>query len=180
MSISVPTSVQPSLRERVNVRILVFVSIFALLLGWPIYLFLDSTISGGLKNRGDYYEVDLKAMSDFSFPQNDGTLDDVPKKWRELDGKTIVMQGEVAPSTLRATGLDDQFQLVYSVAKCCYSGPPQIQHFVQVTVPRDASIDLGSGVVRVKGKLKVDVTRDPETGKINGVYHVVADGVTAV
>jgi hypothetical protein len=182
MSISIPTtpSSAPAFRERFNLRLLGFIAIFAALLGWPLYLYLDATLTGGVKNRGNYFEVDLKAMSDFRFSDTEGTIDDVPKKWRELNSKTIVLEGEIAPGgfdSLRARG---QFDLVYSVQNCCYSGPPQIQHFVKVTVAPTATFEPGGGAVRVKGTLKVDVTRDPETGKVNGVYHVLADGVSAV
>ena len=182
MSISVPTSSSPTprLRERVNLRVLCFVAIFVALLGWPLYLYLDSTLSGGLKDRGNYFEVDLKAMSDFRFSQTDGSIDDIPKRWRDLNNKTVVLVGEIAPTGQRALGNAEQFDLVYSVQNCCFSGPPQIQHFVKVTVPRDATFVTNGGAVRVKGTLKVNVTRDPETGAINGVYQVLADGVTAV
>lgn len=173
--------VTPPLRRRVNFRLLGFIAIFGVLLGWPLYLYLDSTLSGGLKNRGDYYEVDLKAMSDFRFSQTDGTIDDVPKQWRELNGKTVVLEGEIAPTGQSASSVGNHFELVYSVQKCCMSGPPQVQHFVKVTVPPTADIgDMNGNVFRVKGKLKVDVTRDPDTGMVNGVYSVMAEGVSSV
>lgn len=182
MSISIPTSSpsSPSLRERINFRLLGFVAIFIVLLGWPMYLYLDSTLSGGLKDRGDYYEVDLKAMSDFRFSQTEGTIDDVPKQWRDLNNKTVELVGEIAPTGQKALGDSDQFELVYSVSNCCYGGPPQIQHFVKVSVPRTAPLEANTRAVRVKGTLKVNVTRDPETGNVNGVYSVVADRVSAV
>lgn len=182
MSISIPTTPPRAagLRERLNFRVLIFVGIFALLLGWPLYLYLDESLSGGLKDRGSFYEVNLKAMSDFRFDQDAGTIEDVPKKWRDLNNKTILIEGEIAPGgfdSLRARG---QFDLVYSVQNCCFSGPPQIQHFVKITVPANASFAVEGGAVRVKGKLSVDVTRDPETGKINGVYRVLAENVSSV
>lgn len=166
------------LRERINFRILTFVGIFALIFGSILYIALDSMISGGLKNRGTYFEVDLKAMSTFPFDQENGRLEDVPNRWRELDGKTVQMTGEIAPGSFNASGVDNKFDLVYSVAKCCMTGSPQIQHFIKVTVPQDAKTDVRSdGVIVVRGKLKVDVTKDPETRKINGVYHVTAEEI---
>lgn len=166
------------LRERFNFRILTFIGIFAFLLGVPLYLALDSVISGGVKKVGDVYEVDLKAMSTFPFDQQNGRIEDVPAKWRELNDKTIEMRGELAPGTYSAVGLDAKFDLVYSVAKCCFTGEPQIQHFIKVSLPPNAKANVRSdGTIVVRGKLRVDVTRDPETQKINGVYHVVADEV---
>lgn len=181
MSISVPTS-SPSLplRERLNLRVLIFVGVIVAILGWIVYLAADTALSGGVKNRGEYFEVDLKAMSDFRFSQTEGTIDDVPKQWRDLNGKTVVLVGEIAPTGQKALGDADQFDLVYSVQNCCFGGPPQIQHFVKVTVPRTATFQTNGGAVRVKGTLKVNVTRDPQTGTVNGVYSVLADGVTSV
>lgn len=179
------TTLAPPIRrplaERFNLRVLTFVAVFGFLLGVPAYLYLDSVMSGGIKSRGDFYEIDLKAMSTFPFDQNNGRIEDVPKRWRELDGKKVVMEGEIAPGSQSATGVDQKFDLVYSVAKCCFTGSPQIQHFVKVTLPPTTEVDVkNDGTMQVRGVLKVDVTRDPETGKINGVYHVVADKLASM
>ena len=175
MSVATPSI---PLRERINFRIITFIAIFAFLLGAPLYIYLDSMISGGLKNRGNYFEVDLKALSDIPFDQDNGRVEDVPAKWRELDGKIVELKGEVATGTFSASGVDGRFDLVYSVSKCCMTGTPLIQHFIKVTIPPSAKRDVQSdGAIIVRGKLKVEVTRDPETRKINGVYHVLADEV---
>ena len=178
MSVESPTI---PLSERFNFRIITFIVIFAFLLGAPLYIYLDSLISGGLKNRGNYFEVDLKAMSDITFDQDYGRLEDVPPRWRELDGKTVEMTGEIAPGSFSAAGVDNKFDLVYSVSKCCMTGTPLIQHFIKVTVPQTAKTDVHSdGSIVVRGKLRVDVTRDPETKKINGVYHVTASEISSL
>ena len=178
MSVAAPSI---PLKERINLRIIIFIGIFAFILGVPMYLILDTAISGGMKNRGNYFEVDLKAMSTFPFDQEDGRIDDVPPKWRELNGKVIEMTGEIAPGTFTASGVDGKFDLVYSVSKCCMTGTPQIQHFIKVTVPPGTKTDVRSdGAVVVRGKLKVDITKDPETHKINGVYHVTAEEINSL
>lgn len=179
------TTIAPPIRrplaERFNLRIVTFVAVFAFLLGVPAYIYLETTLTGGIKKQGDYYVVELKAMSTFPFDQEDGRIEDVPKRWRELNGKTVEMVGEVAPGSTTATGVDQKFDLVYSVAKCCFTGTPQIQHFVKVTVPPSAEVKLTSeGSMQVRGTLKVDVTRDPETGKVTGVYHVTADRIASM
>jgi hypothetical protein len=168
------------LSERINLRIVVFVGLFAFLLGVPVYLALDSAISGGLKNRGQYFEVDLKALSDIPFDQENGQIEDIPLKWRELNGKVVELRGEIAPGTFSANGIDGKFDLVYSVSNCCMTGTPQIQHFIKVTVPQTAKASLQSDKVVVRGQLKVDITKDPETRKINGVYHVVAQEISSL
>lgn len=176
------SAINPSvpISSRINFRVIVFVAIIGFLLGVPLYLFLDSAISGGLKNHGDYYEVDLKAMSTFPFDQENGIVEDIPQRWRELDGKTVELRGEIAPGTLSANGLDQKFDLVYSVSKCCMTGTPLIQHFIKVTVPPGTKISVNSDKVVVRGTLHVNVTKDNETGKINGIYHVTTQEVSSI
>jgi hypothetical protein len=166
------------LSERINLRLLAFVVAFGLLLGMPIYWYVDEAISGGIKHRADgYAEVNLQAMSSFPFDQNNGTVADVPERWRQLDGQKVILEGEMW-SPLSAGGRLAQFELVYSIAKCCFSGPPQIQHFVQSTVPEGRQIGYYPNKVRVKGTLRVDITRDQ--GRITGVYHLDVESVEPV
>src|SRR5690606_20800474 len=102
----------------------------AVMVGFPVYWLVDAMVTGGIKDRGDYKEVDLKAMSDWDFDQVRGSLEDVPPQWRALDGERVLLTGEMwAPNSFG--GALDRFELVYSISKCCFSGPPQIQHFVE-------------------------------------------------
>lgn len=157
------------LGQRVNFRMIAFAAIVLLLIGTPVYIYLDSVLSGGIHHRGNVIEVDLKSMSNFPFDQTNGTINDIPKQFRELDGKRVVVTGEIyAPDS--ASGDLDHFDLVYSIAKCCFSGPPQIQHFVHSRVKDGGTVPYLSGLVEVVGILKVDVQKDPKTGKVAQVY----------
>lgn len=153
---------------RVNTRMIAFALVLVGLLGLPLYIYLDSLVSGGIKIHGDWLEVDLKAMSNFPFDQENGTVNDVPQQWRSLDGKRIQVYGQIAPS--RTLGPVDQFELVYSVTQCCFVGQPQIQHFVKCRVKDSGTVPNYSGMVRVLGTLRVDVKKDDETGKVAQVY----------
>jgi len=155
-----------------------FILVVLLLVGYPVYVFLESALTGGIRDRGGYKEVDLKAMSLFHFDQQNGTLDDVPQKWRDLDGQKVKVVGEMW-DPYSAGNQVVGFQLVYSIAKCCFSGPPQIQHFVQARVVPGKSVGYYSGPVEVMGTLHVKVTRD-ELGKITGVYHLDVESARAV
>ena len=86
---------------------------------------VDMQVTGGMKQLGGGYTyVDLKAMSTFTFDQNNGTINDVPAKWRELDGKKVVLHGEMWEPTgagptvdeLRAGLLDRQVLLLRPAA----------------------------------------------------------------
>lgn len=164
-------------RERFNFRIILFVVTLGAIVGFPVYLFVDSVVSGGVKDRGDYKEVDLKAMSDFPFDQNRGTIEDVPQRWRELDGERILVTGEIWAPNSNSPRLN-HFEVVYSIAQCCFSGPPQIQHFVEATVP-EGTVPYYRGLVKVLGRLRVEVERD-ETGRVARVYRMEVERVEPV
>lgn len=164
-----------------NFRLLGFIAIFALLLGYPLYIYLDSMLSGGIKQEGDYTRVDLKAMSTFTMDQKTGTVNDVPERFRKLDGKKVILTGEIAPGGFEARGLDQYFQLVYSVQKCCYSGKPLIQHFIQASVPPEnyKNININSAEVEVRGVLTIRVTPEGKSPNddISGIYHLKVESI---
>ncbi|HEY0010245.1 MAG TPA: hypothetical protein VGB55_16090, partial [Tepidisphaeraceae bacterium] len=133
-------------------------------------------LTGGIEQRGDVYRVNLKAMSTFPFDQKFGTIDDVPTKFRELDGKRVELIGEMyAPQSSGAAV--DKFDVVYSIQKCCYSGEPLVQHFVR-SKGTAGPVPFYSGQVRITGTLKVDVVK--EADKVTGIYHLSVDKVDPV
>jgi hypothetical protein len=166
------------LRERISFRMIFFIAFIALLVGYPVYLMIEMNMTGGVRQgSGGYTVVDLKAMSTFGFDQVNGTLEDVPAQWRALDGKKIVVHGEMWNE--RVAGLTvDKFELVYSIAKCCFSGPPQIQHFVHATAVNGAKLGYYQGTVEVKGTLHVNVKK--EAGAVTSVYQMDVESVTPV
>src|SRR5947207_9072510 len=112
------TAVNVPLSERINFRMILFFGVLLILIGYPVYIYVDNAVHGGIKNQGNYLEVDLKSMGNFPFDGDNGTINDVPSRWRELDGKRVTLQGEVwAPN--EAGDSMTHFELVYSIAKCC-------------------------------------------------------------
>ena len=163
------------LRERINYRLVFFIAVIALLVGYPVYQFVEMKLTGGIKQAaGGYTQVDLKAMSTFAFDQADGTINDVPEKWRQLDGKKVILHGEMWEPMGAGPHVTD-FQLVYSIAKCCFSGPPQIQHFVHSRALPDAKLAYYEGTVEVRGILHVDVKQDQ--GRVTSVYQLDVESV---
>lgn len=164
---------------RFNLRMFVFVGVFVALFGTLAYLYLETTLTHGIQEGKDgYLRVDLKSMSTFAFDQQFGTVEDIPPVYRELDGKKVSLVGQmwVGGSRLGEVG---QFDLVYSISKCCFTGAPQIQHFVKSRPVDNRPLPFYEGDVRVKGTLKVNVTKDPD-GKITGVYHLAVESVEPV
>jgi len=170
------TTAKVPLTERINMRLIVFTVVMLAVIGYPIYLFVDEAVSGGIHDRGDYKEVNLQAMSTFSFDQQNGTVDQIPSKWRDLDGKKVVLTGEMWAG---GAAVDEvtHFDLVYSKTKCCFSGPPQVQHFVKSHVVGDRRVPYYDSQVRVTGTLHINVQKNPETGAVASVYSLDVDQV---
>ncbi len=173
-------AIKVPLSERINVRMLVFIGVLALIVGYPVYILIDAQVSGGIRNvAGGYKQVDLKAMSSFNFDQANGNLNDIPEKWRDLNGQKVVLYGEMW-QPYSANNEVAGFDLCYSIAKCCFSGPPQVQHFVQSKVTNGKSVEAYDGLVKVTGTLRVDVKKDREAGKVVSVYQLDCDSVEPV
>jgi len=145
--------------------------------GAILYVFFDAVVSGGVHDRGSYLEVDLKAMSNFEMDQYTATDSDIPPEWRRLDGRRVLMIGEMwDPSG--TDGRLAKFQLVYSKQKCCFSGPPKAQHFVDCGVIKNKRVGYYDTLVKVVGTVHVGVKHDGE--KIRSVYQVEVESVEPV
>jgi hypothetical protein len=139
------------------------------LFGYPAYLYVDTLITGGITQRGDLLVVDLKALSSFEMDQDSGTSDDIPQRYRALDGKRVLLTGQMwDPYT--ASGKIRAFTLVYSISNCCFNGPPRVQHFIQATVPAGKDIDYSPDFVDVVGTLHVGV--QSAAGHVQSVYRI--------
>ena len=88
--------------------------------------------------------------------------------------RKVIANGEMWQAQSAARYVDS-FDLVYSISKCCFNGPPQIQHFVHARAAKNAELEYFDGLVRVKGTLHIKVTRDQN--KVSGVYWMDVDNV---
>jgi hypothetical protein len=169
--------VKRRLSKRINFRLLGFSAFVLLLIGYPMYIYLHEELTGGIvKVQGKPTQVDLRAMSLFNFDQINGRLEDVPAKFRELDGTKVILTGEMYVPDSAADDVD-HFQLCYSIAKCCFSGPPQVQHFVISKTRGGQKVPHYGGLVSVTGTLHVKVIPNPAAGKIDSVYQMEVDQV---
>jgi hypothetical protein len=153
--------------ERFNLRMILFITVIGFLVGYPIYVLIDAQVSHGIKTvAGGYKEVNLKAMGNFVFDGQNGTVKDVPPQYRELDGQKVVLVGEMyaGGSYIEA----NRFQLVYSIAKCCFGGPPKVQERVFCIVPNDGTVPILDRPARVTGTLHVAAKKDGDT--VNSLY----------
>jgi hypothetical protein len=178
------TAPRPPIWRRINLRMILFVAVAVGIVAYPVYVFLDNYLTGGIKNVGNgYKEVDIKAMSMFAFDPGTSSIDDIPKKWRDLDGQKVILYGEQWNAFNAGAGNPGVrgFELCYSIAKCCFGGPPKIQHFVHCTTLPKHTVDyFGGAMVKAVGTLHVHVERDPGSGFITGIYFMDVESVDLV
>ena len=163
------------LSQRINLRMLAFIGVLATLVGYPVSVLIEMQLNGGIKTvAGGYKLVDLKAMSSFDFDQINGTPQDIPQKWRDLDGQKVILYGEMWNSSSTG-GAVDSVVLCYSVMNCCIQGPPLVQHFVDARAMPGKSLETYPGQVQVKGVLHVDVQR--EEGRVSNIYRLDVESI---
>src|SRR3954468_22736950 len=153
------TAAKLPLSERINLRMVIFFAVILIPIGYMVYLFADTWRSHGIwdardERYGSYKKVDLKAMSLFQMSQISATDADIPAEYRALDGKRVMLVGEQYV-TGRSRGSQVEFDLVYSIAKCCFNGPPQIQHFVKCKALPGKDIETYMGLGKAVGILHV-------------------------
>jgi hypothetical protein len=171
----------PPLLQRINWRVLVFVAVIILPIALLFFWWLNEALSGGIHDHGAYKEIDLKAMSSFDMDQTNAKMEDIPEKWRALEGKKVLMMGEMwAPNYAGDSARLNYFQLVYSKTKCCFSGPPLAQHFVDGNVVKGSHVYYYDVPVKVLGTEHIFVRKDPTTGVIKSIYHVDVEKVTPI
>jgi len=125
-------------------------------------------------------EVNLKALGQFPFDDQNGKVTDVPKDYRGLDGKKVALQGFMVVMN-SAGNTASECQLVWNVQKCCFGGPPLVQERVFLIAKENARMaryDMYT-LVNVTGTLQVKVEKN-STGTVTSVYTLVPDSVTPV
>lgn len=136
---------------------------------YPLFDAIEPAVPHHIQARGNLWICDLKTLSNFDLDQVNGRTEDIPKEFRDLDGKRVDVVGQMwAP--FRSGGRVRDFDLVYSIASCCFSGPPRVQRVVKAKAPKGASFSYSAGRVVVRGTLHVGVQRDGEV--IDSIYRL--------
>ena len=158
------------LSRRINFRMLALIGVLATLVGYPVSVLIDFQLNGGIKTvAGGYKLIDLKAMGSFDFDQINGARQDIPQKWRDLDGQKVILYGEMWNSSTTGDSVHNVV-LCYSVMNCRVGGPPRVQHFVDARALPGKSLETYGGQVEVKGVLHVDVER--QGGRVSNIYRI--------
>jgi hypothetical protein len=157
-----------SMSRSINFRLIAFLAIVAMPFLWFAYIFINQTLTGGIERGANFAKVDLKSLGYFEFDKDNGTINDVPRKWRELDGQKVQLEGFMWASRAASPRIRD-FEFVYNITKCCFSGPPQVQERVFVHVPDNRPpMPLVGDFMRMTGILHVKVVR--QDGVVQSIY----------
>ena len=167
----------PARRPRVNLRLVILLGVLALPFLYFGYVIIDQALTGGVSRSGNVYNVDLKSLGSFPFDpvQDDDTS--IPQRWRDLNGKKVALVGEMYAGSSAAPKVP-AFQLVYSIQKCCFGGPPRVQERVFVKAPPGDAVPFYWQPVRAVGTLHVG-TRKVD-GQIISVFEMDVDKVEPV
>jgi hypothetical protein len=135
-----------------------------------------TTQSNATTQNSQPIEVNLKDMSLFDLDQVNGTPLDVPKSFRDLDGKRVAFVGEMWDPKLSGDGKSlSFFQTVYSKSHWSFRGPPHAQDFWACTPSAGISVTYTDAPIRVTGVLHVKFQKD--FGVIKSVYEVDVESV---
>ena len=163
------------LSSRINLRLMLVAAVFFGLVGYPVYLYVDAKMNGGIKKVGNLDEVDLKALGNFPFNETNGSLAEVPPQFRALDGKQVVLEGFPYPTNYAGDQVP-QFQFVYNITKCCFGGPPKVQERVFAHAPKGTTVPFyDSQFSRLQGVLHVRPVK--MEGKVISLYDMTIEKV---
>jgi hypothetical protein len=165
---SPPVAGRPTLLQRLNLRILVFLAVIGAPIGWIVYQYVAASLNGGVHQTSQGAEVDLKALGNFPFDDHVGTAAAIPAQWRQLDGKKVILEGFMYAGMSAADTINN-FQFVYNIQKCCFGGPPRVQERVFVTVPNGGAVPYYGELVRCSGTLHVGIHKNG-AGVIDTLY----------
>lgn len=163
--------------RRPNPRMLLVLLVLVLPLGYMVYTFVNLSIHNGIEQVGAYKQVDLKSMGNFPFDEIAGSEKDVPEVYRNLDGQKVLLVGQMYSGTSAGDRVPE-FQLVYSIAKCCFGGPPRVQERVFAHAPQGRTVPLYDGLAKIYGTLHVRT--DKAGGKIISLYDLDVEKVEAM
>ena len=103
----------------------------------------------------------------------------MPERFRGLNGKKVLVVGEVAPTTTRRATRSTVYAVLFGGA-CCYGGPPKVQHFVACKTPGGKLVTnyVGGPPVKVFGTLHINVMSDGDA--ISSVFQLDVERVEPV
>jgi hypothetical protein len=120
-----------------------------------------------------YQNVDLKAMGSFPLSPEAGTINDVPARFRTLDGRRVRVVGFVYDSSSKDS--PTRFQLALPVGNS--HTPPKVQERVFASMPAGRSAQFPNGLAELYGTLHVKVKHEPSDDVITSLYELDVESI---
>ncbi|MDB5332590.1 MAG: hypothetical protein JWP03_3741 [Phycisphaerales bacterium] len=108
-------------------------------------------------------------MGNFPLSAEAGTLNDVPARFRALDGRRVRMVGFMFDPS--GNGHPTRFQLSLNSTGQSSHSPPRVQERVFASMPRGKTVEFVDGLVKLSGTLHVKVKYD-SSGVIASLYEL--------
>jgi len=154
-------------RLKINFRLSLFIAVIPALFIWALYAGADMLLSRGSESINGPRKVSLEALGDFNFDGDRGAIDDVPARYRKLDGQRVTLEGFMFSRSGRARVHD--FELVGPYE---FHGPPLVQQ--RVFVHSAVELPHIDGECRVVGTLHVRILKN-EIGTITSLFTMDLD-----
>jgi hypothetical protein len=157
-------------RSKITLRLFLFIAVIASPFIWATYAGARLLLNGGIEDMGSYKKVDLKALGYFNFDNMTGTIENVPARYRNLDGQKVALEGFMYLQNGAARL--HHFEFVFNRQICCFRGPPLVQE--RVFVHSQVALPYVDGECRIVGTLHVRIEKN-EVGTITSVYTMDVD-----
>ncbi|HWE96829.1 MAG TPA: hypothetical protein VG269_22910 [Tepidisphaeraceae bacterium] len=120
-----------------------------------------------------YQNVDLQAMGSFPLSAEAGTLNDVPARFRELDGRRVRVVGFMYDSSGKDNSTRFQFVLPPGNSRT----PPRVQERIFASMPAGRSAQFVNGLAELYGTLHVKVKHVPSDDIITSLYELDVESI---
>lgn len=128
----------------------------------------------------DYRWLDFALLKSFQYPgvERGAEPPEIPEAVRALDGLRVGLEGFMNPLEFDSGGVAE-FSLVADPSQCCFGAVPQLNHFVDVTMPGDERTEFRSLVpIAAFGRLHVGAVL--EDGIVLSLYRMEAEHVVSL
>ena len=138
------------LSQRINLRMIVFIGVMVLLVGYPVYTLISEQVTGGVHRieANSPSKVNLRPWTISCSMRTAEPSTTFPSNTAVLTGKNSRSSAKFTPN--EASDQVHRFELVNSIAKCCFGGPPRSRR-VFCVVPKTAPSKIPAALPTSKG-----------------------------
>ena len=157
-------------------RIILFAAPAVLMAG---YLLAEWALGRPPLQRFAYQDVDLKSLGNFPLDKSSARDEDIPARFRALDGRRVSVEGFMMPVGPSWGPWVDRFRIVCDLNHPFRRRPPLVQERVFATARPKVPLYSSNELLQMRGVLHVRLERDA-AGRIQSVYRMDVKSVTPI